>query len=149
MAVKSKESEPEEAPEAMVTEPGVAAVKSLACALPGDTASGTVRAAEAVVPAGREAVTVTEWAAARSVTSVCAPAVLLSVSTAREITASSSVIVIVSGSAGTRALAPPDWPVISRISSPSAKASAATVRVISSVALVSPAFRVIGEDVTR
>ena len=120
-------AEEEVVPEGMVavTELG-AAVKSEAEAVPGETVSGMSRSRprELVVPEGRETVTETEWAAARSSTVVCTPAALL-VSTCTVATASGSAMVMVSGS-GTCRLAP-GAPVILMVSSSSTRVSDLTV----------------------
>ena len=66
--MKAADTVLEELPEAMVTEPGAAALKSLDPAVPADTVSGMVNCRWAVTPDGKDAATVTGWAAARSAT---------------------------------------------------------------------------------
>ena len=59
-AVRLNEAVPEDMPAAMVIIPGAVAVKSAACAVPGETVSGISSWRWAVTPLGKEAVTLTE-----------------------------------------------------------------------------------------
>ena len=127
-AVRLKAAAPKFWPACTTMEPGAEMLKSSPCAVPGKTVSGMRMWRWALTPLAKVAVTVTRWELLRSTTVVWRPVSVL-VSTDRETAVSSSVMASETAS-GVRVSAFPPVLVAEmvRVSSPSSRLSAATVK---------------------